>query len=271
MEDKKMLYCENCHALIPIDSAKCPYCGALNAAGGEKQYMEQLFDLKEDVNELKDVPLQRYRQELKRSGRIIKRTLVICGIAAVLVFGVSLGVKKLWYGEMPMAERKELLLWEKENFPKLDALYEEGDYDSILEFENTNCAEGYYSIYNWEHYGFISLYRWYLACEESAALARERNYDDDSIQRCILDAMFVLQEKDYVKYDDQDQALVDYYKEAVREMLRSQFDMQDEDFAALYAQCCKEDEYGTYLNYKLAQKQVTAYVKNNMENGKVVR
>ncbi len=66
MKDKKMLHCENCHAIIPIDSATCPYCGALNAVGGEKQYMEQLFDLKEDVKELKDIPLQTYRQEFKK-------------------------------------------------------------------------------------------------------------------------------------------------------------------------------------------------------------
>ena len=266
-----MLHCEICHATIPADSAKCPYCGALNAVGGEKQYMEHLFDLKEDVKELKDVPLQTYKQELKKSSRIIKRTLFICSIVALLAIGLFLITDRFRYARMSAAEQKEQLLWEKENFPKLDALYAAGDYDGILEFENTYCADSNYSLYNWEHYNLISSYRWYLLCEESAALAQEKNYDDDSVQRCILDAMFVLQEKDYVKYDDKDQMLVDNYKEAVREMLRSQFDMQDEDFAALYEQCCKEDEYGTYFNYKLAEKQVKAYVKNSMENGKVVR
>lgn len=44
-----MLYCENCHAPIPEESAKCPYCGAFNAPGGERQYMEQLYGLKEDA------------------------------------------------------------------------------------------------------------------------------------------------------------------------------------------------------------------------------
>ncbi|MBD5454739.1 MAG: hypothetical protein HDR30_10555 [Lachnospiraceae bacterium] len=271
MKDKKVLHCENCHAIIPADSAKCPYCGALNAVGGEKQYMEHLFDLKEDVEELKDVPLQTYKQELKRSSRIIKRTLFICCIVGILAVGVFFITDKFRYAEMPVAEQKEQLLWEKENFPKLDALYADGDYEGILEFENTNCADGYYSLYNWEHYGFISLYRWYLFCEESAAQAQKKNYDNESVERCILDAMYVLQEKNYVEYDDEDQVLVDNCKAEVREMLRSQFDMQDEDFAALYAQCCKEDEYGTYFNYKLAEKKVKAYVKNNMENGKVVR
>lgn len=266
-----MLHCENCHAMIPADSPKCPYCGALNAVGGEKQYMEQLFDLKEDVEDLKDIPIKTYKQELRRNSRIIKRTLFICCILALLAVGLFFITDKFRYAEMPVAERKEQLLWEKENFPKLDALYADGDYDGILEFENTYCADGYYSLYSWEHYGFISLYKWYLFFEESAAQAQKKNYDNESVERCILDAMFVLQEKDYVEYDDEDQVLVDHYKEAVREMLRSHFDMQDEDFAALYAQCCKEDEYGSYFNYKLAEKKVKDYVKNNMENGKVVR
>ncbi|MDE6602909.1 MAG: hypothetical protein K2K90_12280 [Lachnospiraceae bacterium] len=38
-----MIYCENCHAPVAEESAKCPYCGALNAVDGEKQYMEQIY------------------------------------------------------------------------------------------------------------------------------------------------------------------------------------------------------------------------------------
>lgn len=271
MEHNKMLHCENCHALIRADDAQCPYCGALNASGGEKKYMDTLFDLKEDVEELQDVPVNEYKKEFGKSGRIIKRTLIICSVAALLVFGIFLGVDKLRYREVSVAEQKEQMLWEKENFPKLDALYAEEDYDGILEFERTNCEDGYYSIYNWAHYDFISIYRWYVFCQESAALAREMNYDDKSVQQFLMDALCMLQEKSYVEYDVKEQELVEKYQGEVRKILSSQFDIQDKDFAALYAQCCKEDEYGTYFNYKLAEKKVKAYVKNNMENGKVVR
>lgn len=68
-----MLYCENCHAPIPEESAKCPYCGAFNALGGERQYMEQLYDLKEDVEEISEVPEQEYRREMGKIGRILFR------------------------------------------------------------------------------------------------------------------------------------------------------------------------------------------------------
>lgn len=271
MEHKEMLHCENCHAVIPIDSAKCPYCGALNAFGGEKQYMERLFDLKEDVEELKDVPIETYKRELGKNSRLIRRTLIICGIAAVLVFGAVFVINKFEYAEIPAAERKEQMLWEKENFPILDELYADGDYDGILEFEAKNCEDGYYSIYNWEHSDFISIYRWYIFCKDSAVAAELNEYDDESVHRFIMDAMCMLQNREYVVYDAEEQELIAEYQDAVREILRSQFAMQDEDFDALYEKCCKEDEYGVYFDYNLADKKVKDYVKHNMKNGKVVK
>lgn len=56
---------------------------------------------------------------------------------AFLVIGAFFVTDKLRYAGMPVAERKEQLLWEKENFPKLDALY----------------ADGYYSLYKMSEYG----------------------------------------------------------------------------------------------------------------------
>lgn len=270
MEQEKMLHCENCHAIIPMDSAKCPYCGALNVFGGEKQYMERLFDLKEDVEELKDIPVKTYKREFGKNSRMIKRTLIICGIAACLVFGVFFIINKFSYEEIPVAERKEQLLWEKENFPKLDELYAGGDYDGILEYEEKNCKDGYYSIYNWEHADFISIYRWYVFFMDSAMSAQANGYDDDSVHQCIMDAMCMLQKRDYAVYDTGEQKLIEEYQAAVRETLNSQFSMREEDFNALYEECCKEDEYGVYFDYQLADKKVKEYVKHHMKDGKVV-
>lgn len=77
MGREKMIYCENCHAPMEEDSAKCPYCGALNVLGGEKKYMGQLYDIKKGVEELSAVPVQEYRREIGKSGRVIRRTLLV--------------------------------------------------------------------------------------------------------------------------------------------------------------------------------------------------
>ncbi|MCM1251613.1 MAG: zinc ribbon domain-containing protein [Clostridium sp.] len=270
-EQIKMLYCENCHAVIPADSAKCPYCGALNVSGGEKQYMEKLFTLREDVEELKDVPIDAYKKEFGKSGKVIRRTLVVCCVAAILVFGAVFIFRKIQDATVPMAGTKEQMLWEKENFPKMNEMYAAGDYEGIVEFEAQNCKNGYYSTYSWEHSDFMTIYNWYTYCAYSAEQAKAKGYDDDSVQQFIMDALCMLQTREYVVYDEKEQEMVDEYQDVVREMLSSQLDMQPEDFDALYQECCKEDEYGVYFDYSLAEKKVKSYVNQNMKNGKVVR
>lgn len=265
MEQSKMLHCENCGALISADAAKCPYCGALNLPGGEKQYMDNLFELKEDVKELRFVPLEEYKKELGRTGRLFKRALAIFIVIAVLGGALYLWVEKTPLYETDSADVKEQMFWEKENYPKLDAMYEEGDYDGILEFEAADCADGYYSITGWEHYDFIDVYRWYAACRERAAEFEAGEYDEDNVYWFIMDALFLMREKSYESYDTDEQELIEGYKQEIIELLDTKLGMGEEETEKLYADCCSEDKYGAYLDYELAKKRIKAYIKDNIE------
>lgn len=80
-----IIYCENCHAPIVEDSAKCPHCGALNAVGGEKQYMEQLYDIKKDVEELSVSPVREYRREIGKTGCVIRVTVLVTAVLTACV------------------------------------------------------------------------------------------------------------------------------------------------------------------------------------------
>lgn len=145
-----MLYCENCHAPIPEESAKCPYCGAFNASGGERQYMEQLYDLKEDVEEISEVPKQAYRREMGKIGRILFRTfLVFAGLAAFCGAVAYLFHKSMDY-EVSPEEMKAQAAWEREVFPKLDALYEVGDYEGVLDYVYAHDEEAQIEAYRRE-------------------------------------------------------------------------------------------------------------------------
>lgn len=169
-----MLYCENCHAPIEDDSAKCPYCGALNVTGSEKQYMEQLYDIKKDVEELSAVPKEEYRGEIGKTGRVIRRTFLAAAVLMTFV-GLLLFLVRKWTDYEPTAEEmRAQIQWEKEIFPKLDALYAEGNYDGIMEcvFENQNGS--FYSISNWEHEDFINVYTRYQSCTERLTQAASR-------------------------------------------------------------------------------------------------
>lgn len=256
-----MLYCENCHAPIPEESAKCPYCGAFNASGGERQYMEQLYDLKEDVEELSEMPEMEYRREMGKIGRMLFRTfLVFAGLAAVCAGVAFLYQKSIDY-EITPEEMREQAEWEREVFPKLDALYEAGDYEGVCEYIYAHDENGRRSLSNWEHDDFLGRYMQYQSSKESLARIAAGDYDKDDEISCIIDALFLMQERDYERYTEAEEAQIAAYQREVKEGLYAAFDMTEEELSALYEACCVEDDYGVYLHYDTARKKVGQFVK----------
>ncbi len=259
-----MIYCENCYAPIEEDSAKCPYCGALNAAGGEKQYMEQLYDIKKDVEELSTVPGREYRREIGKSGRVIRRTFLV--IAVFLAFvGLFLFLWRKWTDYEPTAEEiRAQMEWEKAVFPKLDALYEAGDYDGVMECVFENQGESYYSISNWAHEDFINVYTRYRNCTEALAKAASQGYEKEEAADCIIDVLFLIQERPYDSYTEAEEALIAAYQKEVREQTGTVFGVSEEALDRLYEECCVEDEYGVYFDYQTAKKEVKRFVEEQI-------
>lgn len=261
-----MIYCENCHAQIEEDSAKCPYCGALNVSGGEKQYMERLYDIKKDVEGLSAVPEQEYRREIGKTGRMIRRTFLITAVFAATV-GLFLFLWQKFTDYGPTAEEaRAQMQWEKEIFPKLDALYEAGDYDGVMECVYENQEESYYSIDNWKHADFINVYTWYQSCTERLAKAASKGYDGEAAGECILDALFLLQERKYDSYTESEEALIAAYQEEVRKQIAAVLDIRESELTLLYEECCVEDEYGVYFDYKTAKKKVKDFVEERIRD-----
>ncbi len=257
-----MLYCENCHAPISEESAKCPYCGAFNTPGGERQYMEQLYDLKEDVAEISEAPKRAFRGEMGKAGRILIRTfLVFAGLAAVMgAVAVFLVHKSMDY-EISSEEMKEQAVWEREVFPQLDALYEQGDYEGVWECVYANDENGHRSWSAWEHYDFINTYLCYQSCLENTDEISTGDYDADDEMDCIIDALFLIQERTYASYTDEEEALIEGYCREIRQLLDSELGVDSGKLDALFEESCVEDEYGVYLDYDTAKKKVRQYVK----------
>lgn len=257
-----MLYCENCHAPIPEESAACPYCGALNAPGGEKKYMERLYDLKEDVEELSRVPEQEYRKEMKKIGRIIGGTVLIFAIAAGIVCGAFFLLQRNGSYELSEEEIKAQLLWERENFPILDDMYAEGDYDGILAYVYETEEEDFHSISNWEHSDFLDMYSWYRSCKDRAARAAAGDDEEEIEVECIIDALFLMREREYITYSEAEESQIEEYCREVKTLIGTVFDMPEGDLERLYEESCVEDEYSVYFDYDTARKKVEKYVNN---------
>ena len=156
-----MIMCRECGAPIEELAERCPYCGAINELGAEHKYMQDMYDLKDDLKEVGNIPSEEIKAEVKSNvhftGKAVAVLLALVLIlAAVFLFlRYSGDIIYSVYNKMTdtrMADTREQMQWERENFPKLDAWYEEGDYDSILAFCNEIDAatDGIsYSYTNW--------------------------------------------------------------------------------------------------------------------------
>ena len=54
------MFCSNCGADLKESDVTCPYCGMLQPAAAESEYMQKLEHLKQDVQNLKAVPTKVY-------------------------------------------------------------------------------------------------------------------------------------------------------------------------------------------------------------------
>lgn len=51
-----MIMCRECGAPIEELAERCPYCGAINELGAEHKYMQDMYDLKDDLKEVGNIP-----------------------------------------------------------------------------------------------------------------------------------------------------------------------------------------------------------------------
>ena len=100
-----------------------------------------MYDLKDDLKEVGNIPSEEIKAEVKSNvhftGKAVAVLLALVLIlAAVFLFlRYSGDIIYSVYNKMTdtrMADTREQMQWERENFPKLDAWYEEGDYDSAM-------------------------------------------------------------------------------------------------------------------------------------------
>lgn len=63
----KKIICKYCGAKFDEIKSKCPYCGSTNYKGAEAEYFDKLEDVREDMEDLENVPVQETKKELRGS------------------------------------------------------------------------------------------------------------------------------------------------------------------------------------------------------------
>ena len=59
-----MITCRECGAPIEELAERCPYCGAINELGAEHKYMQDMYNLKDDLKEVGNIPSEEIKAEV---------------------------------------------------------------------------------------------------------------------------------------------------------------------------------------------------------------
>ena len=154
----KKIICSSCGAEFEDTLPKCPYCGSLNYKGAEAEYLGKLESMRQDMQQLEQVPEKELKKKLKKKQKfVIKLLILLAALAAIL----AVIVFRVRYIE-PRDARADYL-WEKENFPILDRLYQEKDLEALMDFYEQAVEENR-TIDRWEHSG---IFRWLMSCRDA--------------------------------------------------------------------------------------------------------
>ena len=161
---EETIVCRSCAAAFPADSPQCPYCGTMNLPAAETAYMNKLEGLRGDLSALNE----QTRREMRSNIRAVKKRLLIVGaLLAVLFLGGFL--LQAAHERQDRAHDKEEIIWQLENYARLDQLYESGDYESLAALYEQSLREGH-EVYNYQHARFCECFWLILRAEAQIEL-----------------------------------------------------------------------------------------------------
>ena len=254
METKKVI-CPNCGAAIYENEASCPFCGYINLPGAEEKFMRDIKKTERDMSYIPDLQKEEYKKTMSKSSKIIFITIGITAIIAAVLIGIYLLFNKVIFAYNE-TDAKAQMLWNNENYPILDEMYANGDYDGIIEFENDlyekNAKEKTsYSMYDWEHSDFMNGYRYYMMTESYFELLDEgEELSKYGKENLVYYCMWFYyrqygQEKTYMTFTDEEIEILDGYREITNGYLFGRMGFTQEEADELLEKAV--DEYN-YLN-----------------------
>ena len=256
------MICPNCGGDFADWAPECPYCGNMNCQGAEKQYMDRLETLRQDMEELPEASKEHYRKGIGGAVKKMFRPLLVLILAAVAI--AALGVLWEQYQDRKYEDRYlRTHAWEKENFPRLNQWYEAGEYDKIVEFSDRLVEEeSEFRLNNWEHTVFVTdYYKPYGAClllRETLEAEEIPSWEMvmDALPAGIFLAFYTTEERLEEKAEEMekwgygltgDEVLkVKEYCLAARAVLYENMGFTEEEALTLSLECIDEDGYMRY-------------------------
>lgn len=252
----KMIICSSCGGECAEESANCPYCGSTLLTGAEKQYMEQLRDVKEQMEELDAAPIEETKAAIKGQGKVLKIGIILGGVLLLLVLGATYWFDRMLYRDED--DFKQQYAWKQEYYPVMDELYEQNDYDGLFRFFEEHMDDENAQFYSWEHYHFLSAYMTY------------RDYSDDlkaGEYRGSAASLFAQQWRakgDLAKpehYTKEEYAALLPMLETLEEDYQTRWNIDPQEEKLLYQELEKNDYY--FLDFDTCEKYAKKWSKEN--------
>ena len=172
--------CSQCGADFDEQLSQCPYCGALNYSGAERQYFDHLHDLNQEMAEMGDDSEESYTSGIKKGTKIFLTIFIALGIVAATAIMLMVAYAKISTKRDNEAYHANMQ-WKREYYSQLDELYDAGQYDKILTFLDVHVNdEGYYP-YEWDHLDFINIYNHYHNFQIDTPYFESRLQDADPV------------------------------------------------------------------------------------------
>lgn len=246
--------CESCAGKYDEMLPECPYCGTVNVKGAEAEYLDQLEDVREDMENLKEVPLEEIKKEFVTQGRFLRKVFVTIVIVFLVLIGIYLLREMDWdFGR----DRKAEYFWKQENYPVMDELYEKGDYEALREYFTEEKKN---PTWNWSHSDFFFLYA------DLSGLLEVYDWESDGEKWDTYDYALILQaewqvlhsyEKDGL--DEQEQEKLAEYIQIVQEHFDTRWKMNEADYKEISRQV--EENHG-WIGIEICEKYVEKWLES---------
>ena len=231
-----MMVCRNCGAEIDDKATSCPYCNAMQYDASEAEYMNNLYKMNSQMDNLDDEANKYVFSSVLKSAAII----IICIAAAVLI-GIFWGFMRYRADNNSSAERKKI-------------------HQSIE----------WYVIRKWNHYSFITLYGSYYRRVNDIYNKNDMlsEYEFDSGFRRSLDLVYFSKNiksdymgRYYLACSDDEKKIVDGWVESAYDFLENKAGITQEEIDSFMISLYPDG----YYDYKAGKDYEDKYYKNYQE------
>lgn len=232
------IVCVYCGGEYEDNLPKCPYCDSTNIKGAEAAYMEQLEEVRSDLEDLTEVPVQETKAALKKQVRFFIKIFAIVLILIVVLSGVI-----YWMSHRYDRDVKKDYLWQAESYPMMQELYDAGKYDELAVFVDQAVEEDR-PVWEWKHSTFVSYYKQIRQLKEDYKIENLREiYSQGYCEIVFYDALRVQGMEFEENLTDKDKEILESYAGTVKEEFQSRWEMSDEEYESFYQKLKNQNGY----------------------------